>query len=80
MKFMPANRIAPDGTLRFAGSHLGLSCLPMSHKKDVRLIWVKVLHTRTYSVIAIIKASACSQILNFIIVVLQIRKETVNSF
>ena len=29
---------------RFAASHLGLpvSCLPMSHKKDAKLIWVKV--------------------------------------
>ena len=33
MKFMKANRIAPDGTPRFAASHLELSCLPMSHKK-----------------------------------------------
>ena len=30
MKIMSANRIAPDGTPRFA-SHLGLFCLPMSH-------------------------------------------------
>ena len=36
-----ANRIAPDGTPRLAASHLGLFCLPMSHKKDARLIWVK---------------------------------------
>ena len=35
-----ANRIAPDGTPRNAASHLGLFCLPMSHKKDARLIWV----------------------------------------
>ena len=41
IKFMSANRRAPDGTLRFAASHLGLFCLPMSHKKDARLIWVK---------------------------------------
>ena len=41
MKFMKANRIAPDGTPRFAASHLGLFCLLMSHKKDARLIWVK---------------------------------------
>ena len=34
-------RIAPDGMQRFAASHLGLICLPMSHKKDARLIWVK---------------------------------------
>ena len=41
MKFLQANRIAPDGTPRFAASHLGLFCLPMSHKRDARLIWVK---------------------------------------
>ena len=41
MKIMSANRIAPDGTLRFAASHLGLFCLSMFHKKDGRLIWVK---------------------------------------
>ena len=28
-KFISANRIAPDGTPRFAASHLGLLCLPM---------------------------------------------------
>ena len=43
MKFMSANKIAPYGKLRFAASHLGLFCLPMSHKKDARLIWVKNL-------------------------------------
>ena len=37
MTIMSANRIAPDGTPRFAASHLGLFCLPMSHKKDARL-------------------------------------------
>ena len=40
MKIMVANRKAPDGTPRFAASHLGLICLPMSHKKDARLLWV----------------------------------------
>ena len=40
MKIMSANRIAPDGMPRFAASHLGLFCLPMSHNKDARLIWV----------------------------------------
>ena len=44
MKFLKANRIAPDGTPRSAASHLGLFCLPMSHKKDARLIWVKALN------------------------------------
>ena len=38
MKFLCANRIAPDGTPRFAASHLGLCCLPMPHKRDARLI------------------------------------------
>ena len=41
MKIISANRIAPDGTPHFASSHLGLICLPMSHRKDARLIWVK---------------------------------------
>ena len=39
MKFMKAKKIAPDGTPCFAASHLGLFCLPMSHKKDARLIF-----------------------------------------
>ena len=41
MEFPEANRIVPDGTPRSAvshDSHLGLFCLPMSHKKDTRLI------------------------------------------
>ena len=38
MKFLCANRIAPDGMPSSAASHLGLYCLPMSHKKDARLI------------------------------------------
>ena len=37
MKFLQANRIAPDGTPRSSASHLGLFCLPMSHKRDARL-------------------------------------------
>ena len=37
MKFLCANRIAPDGTPRSAASHLELLCLPMSHKRDARL-------------------------------------------
>ena len=41
MTFLCANRIAPDGTPRSAASHLGLYCLPMSHKRDARLIRVK---------------------------------------
>ena len=42
IKFIRANRIAPDGTPRFVASHLGLFYLPMHHKKDTRLIWVKI--------------------------------------
>ena len=41
MKIKTANRKASDGMLGIAASHLGLFCLPMSHKKDFRLIWVK---------------------------------------
>ena len=37
--------IAPDGTLRFAASHLELFCLPMSNENDARLIWVNVLQS-----------------------------------
>ena len=48
MKIMLANRIAPDGTPRFAASHLRLVCLPMSHKKDARLIWVKKLISNSF--------------------------------
>ena len=44
MKIMSASRIAPDGTPRIAASHLGLFCVPMSHKKDARLIWVNRIH------------------------------------
>ena len=33
MKINYANRIAPDWTPRFVASHLGLFCLPMSHKR-----------------------------------------------
>ena len=38
MKINLASRIAPDGTPRFATSHLGLFCFKMSHKKDTRLV------------------------------------------
>ena len=32
----------PDQTPRFAASDQSLRCVPMSHKKDSRLIWVKL--------------------------------------
>ena len=36
-----ANSGERDQTPRFVASDLVLLCLPMSHKKDARLIWVK---------------------------------------
>ena len=38
MKILYASRIDLDGTPRSAASHLGLFCLPMSHKRDA---WLK---------------------------------------
>ena len=38
-----SGEITPDGTPRSALSHLGLLCLPLSHKKDARLVPVKCL-------------------------------------
>ena len=45
MKVLLANRMAPDGTPRSAASHLGLCCLPMSHKRDAMLKYVNVSET-----------------------------------
>ena len=39
--FNLVNRIALDGTPRLAASNLRLYSLPMSHKKDAMLLWVK---------------------------------------
>ena len=44
MKLMQANRIATDGSPHFAASHLGLFSLPMSHRKDTRLI-LRCMHS-----------------------------------
>ena len=44
MKFLCANRISPDWTPRSAASHLGLCCLPMSHKKDAGLNELNAFH------------------------------------
>ena len=48
MKLLLANSIAPDGTPRSAASHMGLYCLPMSHKKDARLICELMLNVSLY--------------------------------
>ena len=39
---MQANSGDPDRTPHFVASDQGLHCLPMSHKKDARHIWVKM--------------------------------------
>ena len=38
---LKANSGDPDQTPHYVVSDLGLHCLPMSHKKDARLIWIK---------------------------------------
>ena len=38
---MQANIGDPDQTWHSVASDLGLHCLPMSHKKEARHIWVK---------------------------------------
>ena len=43
---MRANSGDPDQTPRSVASDLGLHCSYMSHKKDVRLIWVKMVHNQ----------------------------------
>ena len=48
MKIMSADRQATDETPRFAAFHLGIFCLPMSHEKDARLIWVQNIYGRSY--------------------------------
>ena len=40
---MLANSGDPDQTPRCAASDLGLHCLPLSHKKDARVIWVELI-------------------------------------
>ena len=39
---MQANSGDPDQTPQFVASDLGLHCLPMSHKKSARYLWVKM--------------------------------------
>ena len=48
MKFLCANRIASDGTPRSAASHLGLFCLPLSHKRDAKGFYLPYLYIETY--------------------------------
>ena len=38
-----ANRREPNQTPQYAASDLDLHCLPMSHKKDAMLKWVKMV-------------------------------------
>ena len=41
---MKVNSEDPDQTLHSMASDLGLHCLPMSHKKGARIIWVNPCH------------------------------------
>ena len=41
--FCLKNSREPDQISRFTASDLVLHCLPMSHKKDARLIWVMIV-------------------------------------
>ena len=41
-KFLQATSREPDQMPSIVASDLVLHCLPMSHKKDARLIWVKI--------------------------------------
>ena len=43
MKIYKANRIAIDGIPRLAASHLELFCLPLSHKKDARPLYIFIV-------------------------------------
>ena len=55
MKFMNGNRIARDGTPHLVASHLGIICLPMSHKKDTRLVRVNwILHNIALCVLSFV--------------------------
>ena len=45
MKFLFANRIAPEGLSRSSASNLGLYRLPMSHTKDTSLKRLKITKT-----------------------------------
>ena len=47
MKILLAHRIAPDGTLRSAASHLGLCCLPLCPTK--RMNGLKELSYHCYT-------------------------------
>ena len=49
MKFLSTNRIAPDWGSRSVVSHLVLSCLPMTHKKDARLNQIKDVYIYSMS-------------------------------
>ena len=43
----------PDQTPRSAVSDLGLHCLPRSHKRDARLLWVNNIHNYNQALILI---------------------------
>ena len=51
MTLLYANSGEPDQTQRFAASDLVLHCLPLSYKKDARLLWVKKMFAVTLLII-----------------------------
>ena len=69
--------VSKQNSPRFAASHLDLFCLPMSHKKDARLvIWVKYFNQNPacYHVCVIIehrpiiRPRLCSQLVQFTLI------------
>ena len=50
IEIIDANSGDPDQTPLFAASDLGLYCLPMSHKKDARLIMVNTVQNHNVKI------------------------------
>ena len=50
-KLLLANSGKPDQTPHFAVSDLVLHCLPLSHKKDTRFIWVNRGYCKCFNIL-----------------------------
>ena len=57
--FTSVNPLVTNGI--FAASHLGLLCLPMSHKKDARLVGVKVAEWPPFGKELLTRSTVCSR-------------------
>ena len=64
---LQANSGDPDQTPRSVASGLGLHLLPSSHKKDARLIWVKILPVCTQRCYGLHNASIVSALVVYLI-------------